>query len=228
MSDPHHGTSNVSASGTTLIAAGSVPSNSPSASTKMREFLSPHPAAGNQSSGCASDRFRPPASALHQPSNDVAADKPGGCGCETSTSRKSSRSSEAPGASSRSTPPKLRMRTASSWETSTRRTCPSVHLDREFLHGMGQPQPRGLGVIGRHAQVSFDQRVQFVEQMRIHADAGRDGEEAGAAIAFKVGIFHAAQGNAPGLCCQRARAAPDRGKRQIADREPGRWPCPAE
>ena len=89
-----------------------------------------------------------------------------------------------------------------------------MHLDREFFHGMGQPQSRGLGVVGGHAQVAFDQRVQLVEQMRIRADAGGDREEAGAAIAFKIGIFHAAQGNAPGRCSQEGPGCARRRKRQ--------------
>ena len=80
---------------------------------------------------------------------------------------------------------------------------------------MSQPQPRGFGVVRRHAQVALDQRIQLVEQVRIHADAGRDGEEPGAAIAFKVGIFHPAQGNAPGLRGQKRAGRPSRGERQL-------------
>ena len=79
---------------------------------------------------------------------------------------------------------------------------------------MGQPQSRRFGIVGDHAQVALDQRVQLVEQMRIRADAGGDREEAGAALAFKIGIFHAAQGNAPGRCSQKGAGRARRRKRQ--------------
>ena len=64
--------------------------------------------------------------------------------------------------------------------------------------------------------MAFEQRVQLVEQMRIDADAGGDGEEARAALAFKIGIFHAAQGDAPGRGSQERWAAPagESGKRR--------------
>ena len=81
---------------------------------------------------------------------------------------------------------------------------------------MSQPQPRGFGVIGRHAQVAFDQWIQFVEQVRIHADADGNSEEAGATIAFKVRVFHSAQGDAPGFRRQAGAgcATAERGSRR--------------
>ena len=61
---------------------------------------------------------------------------------------------------------------------------------------------------------ALDQGIQFVEQMRIHADAGGDGEESEAAIAFKIRIFHTAQSNAPRSCGQQGPSCAHGRKRQ--------------
>src|ERR1700756_4813498 len=112
------------------------------------------------------------------------------------TSLRSLRSSEAPGASSRNTPPKWRMRTARSWETlaSSVPFFPQSSALKK-IERMGEPQPRRFGAIGGHAKPSFCFDVQTVEQVRVHPDTNRDREVSGGGAAGEILILHAADGN---------------------------------
>ena len=81
---PHTGTSNASASGTMLIAAGK---RSQQFAVGFDEDAGIRgriqPAAGNRSSGCAPDRFRPPATAPPPVPAQCNSDTPAGSECET-------------------------------------------------------------------------------------------------------------------------------------------------
>ena len=52
-------------------------------------------------------------------------------------------------------------------------------LDLEAAHAMSRPQLPGFEVVGGHARAILEFRGQFIEQVRVHANAGGDGEVAG-------------------------------------------------
>ncbi len=49
-------------------------------------------------------------------------------------------------------------------------------FNREVIHFVSKPQAGCLSIVRAHPKPEFQQRIQLVEQMRVHPNPQRDGE----------------------------------------------------
>src|ERR1700674_125511 len=110
-------------------------------------------------------------------------------------------------------------------------------LDLKRTHAMRRPQLPCFKVIGRHARTLLEFRSQLVEQVRVYADSGGDGEVARGGLAVEILILNSAERDAPDFAadCDLSRSARAERNREVmresisgAERENGeRNGCPS-
>src|SRR5258706_2251193 len=95
---------------------------------------------------------------------------------------------------------------------------------------MRRPQLPCLEIVARHARAILELGSQFVEQVRVNADSGGDGEVARGGLAIEILVLNSAERDAPyfAIDCDLSRGARAERNRQVmresiggAEREDG-------
>src|SRR5262249_32616721 len=79
---------------------------------------------------------------------------------------------------------------------------------------MAEPETPRFCVVSHHAKLCFDRGIQLVEQMRVDADAGGDGEVAPRGLAIEAQVFNLSQRDAARRGSKRTSSSLGRGARQ--------------
>src|SRR5258706_1242843 len=68
---------------------------------------------------------------------------------------------------------------------------------------MRRPQLPCFEIVGRHARAILELRSQFVEQVRVHADSGGDGEVTRGGLAVEILVLNSAERDTPNFAVDR-------------------------